>query len=189
MAGREHQPQQVVADVVVEGGIDVVAAERGVEFAAELLVLAVEHPPAPQQVDRPPFAGRHEPGAGIARDAGAWPFLERGDERVMRQVLGRADIADEPHEPGHQPGGLDAPDGVDGAMGVGLCHDHPSHHPDAGDASRYRPRACISSNPAAAACTSGGKSDISWTCRTSMISWSPIGARLAHSMASSRDRT
>ena len=50
-------------------------------------------------------------------------------------------------------------------------------------------RPASASNPSAAFCTSSGKSDISCTCRTSMISLFPIGARLAHSMASSRDFT
>jgi hypothetical protein len=48
---------------------------------------------------------------------------------------------------------------------------------------------CISVKPAAASCTSGGKSDISCTWRTSMISFSPPGQREAHSMASSREAT
>jgi hypothetical protein len=49
--------------------------------------------------------------------------------------------------------------------------------------------ACSSWKPSAAFCTSGGKSAISCTWRTSMISLSLIGARLAHSSASSFDFT
>src|SRR5678815_2365413 len=48
---------------------------------------------------------------------------------------------------------------------------------------------CIASKPSAAFCTSAGKSAISWTWRISMISLGPPGQRLAHSIASSRERT
>ncbi len=44
MAGGEHQAQQVVADVVVERGVEVGrrASPPGLELAPELLVLALE---------------------------------------------------------------------------------------------------------------------------------------------------
>ena len=48
---------------------------------------------------------------------------------------------------------------------------------------------CIVSNPAAACCTSSGKSAISCTCRISMISLSEAGQRWAQAIASSRDAT
>src|SRR5438445_8485467 len=65
------------------------------------------------------------------RSSRAWRFdvcaplvdaLERGDERILRQVLGQADVAGDPGEPGDQPGGLDAPHRVDCAMSVGVRH-------------------------------------------------------------------
>src|SRR2546430_15720597 len=66
--------------------------------------------------------GGHEPGARIVRDARLGPALERADERILRQVLGKADVAGDPGEPGDQPGGRDAPHRLDCAMSVGLRH-------------------------------------------------------------------
>ena len=121
-----------------------------------------------------------------------------------------ADVAHDPREAGDEPGGLDPPDRVDGAMGVGSRlgsrhgsrSDHRSPAPArARRGSRHgsfaplrmtpssgsRPRrradsACISVNPAAAFCTSAGKSAISCTWRTSIISLSAAGQRDAHSI-------
>ena len=89
------------------------------ELARELLVLALERRAAAQQVDRAVLRRGHEPGARVVRDARLGPLLERGDERVLRQLLGEADVAHDPREAGDQPGGLDPPDRVDRAVRVG----------------------------------------------------------------------
>src|SRR3989442_6097395 len=98
------------------------ALPSGVELVTELLVLTVEHLAPAQLVYCPMLRGGHEPGARIVRDARLGPALERGDERILRQVLGQADVAGDPGEPGDQPGGLDAPHRVDCAMSVGVRH-------------------------------------------------------------------
>ena len=54
-------------------------------------------------VDRAMLRGGHEPGARIVRDARLRPLLERGDERVLRELLGEADVAHDPREPGDEP--------------------------------------------------------------------------------------
>ena len=46
------------------------------------------------------------------------PLLERGDEGVLGQLLGEADVAHDAGEAGDERGGLDAPDGVDGAINL-----------------------------------------------------------------------
>ena len=66
--------------------------------------------------------GGHEPGARIVRDARLGPALERGDERVVRQVLGETDVAGDAREPGDELGGLDPPHGIDRAVRIGLRH-------------------------------------------------------------------
>ena len=106
MAGGEDQAQQVVADVVVERGVEIRAAalpRRGSSSRAELLVLALEPLAAPQHVDRAVLRGGHEPGARVVRDARLRPLLERGDERVLRQLLGEADVAHDAREAGDEP--------------------------------------------------------------------------------------
>ena len=65
---------------------------------------------------------------GIARHAVLRPLLERGDERVVREILGDADIAHDARETGDEPRRLDPPDRVDGAMRVGSRHGYRSHH-------------------------------------------------------------
>ena len=94
MAGGEDQTQQVVAEFVVERLLDL-GDRIGllVEVAADFLVLALQHLGAAEAVESAMLGGLHQPGAGIARHALVRPLLERGDERVLRQFLGPADIA------------------------------------------------------------------------------------------------
>ncbi len=65
---------------------------------------------------------------GLVGDARLRPLLERGDQGVLRQLLGQADVAHHAGQAGDEPGRLDAPDRLDGAMGIGSRHGHRSHH-------------------------------------------------------------
>ena len=65
--------------------------------------------------------GGHEPGARVVRDARLRPLLERGDQRVLRELFGQADVAHDPRQAGDEPGRLDPPDRVDRAMGVSVA--------------------------------------------------------------------
>jgi hypothetical protein len=57
MAGREHQAQQVVADVIVDLGDELLLdGSAGLERRSDLFVLALGEAPAAQHVDRPVFA-------------------------------------------------------------------------------------------------------------------------------------
>ena len=47
------------------------------------------------------------------------PLLERGDQRVLRQLFGEADVAHHAGEAGDELRLLDPPDRVDGAVDVG----------------------------------------------------------------------
>jgi hypothetical protein len=75
----------------------------------------------PKPVDRPALRRRHQPGAGTCRHAIRRPLLERGDQRVLRQLLGEADVAHDPGEPGDQPGRLDPPDRIDASVHRCFC--------------------------------------------------------------------
>ena len=138
MAGREDQAQQIVPHVVVEGGVEVRGGAPRLELVAQLLVLAIEPRLPPQQIDGAVLGRGHQPGAGIVGDAGPGPLLEGRDERVVCEVLGSADVADDAGESGDDPRRFDAPDGIDGAMGVGGRHDRRSHHHS--ESSRKRDR-------------------------------------------------
>ena len=115
MTGREHEAQEIVAHVVVDRGVEVRHGHLlpGLELVADLLVLAFEPLGPAKVIDRPVLRGGHEPGARIVRDARLRPSLERGHERVLGQVLGDADVAHDPGQPGDEPGRLDPPYRVD----------------------------------------------------------------------------
>ncbi|MGB7731122.1 MAG: hypothetical protein WBL50_24085 [Candidatus Acidiferrum sp.] len=66
------------------------------------------------------FCGGHQPRAGIIRNAGPGPLLKRGDERIVCEILGGADVARNADEAGDQARRLDAPDRVDGAVRCGV---------------------------------------------------------------------
>ncbi len=121
MTRDEHQPQQVVADVVIDGGdevgLDLVAAR--VEFGAQLDVFLLDAFVAAEVVEGAVFGDLHQPRAGVARHAFGRPLFERRDQRVVREILGEADVADHADESGDQAGRFDAPDRVDGALDVG----------------------------------------------------------------------
>lgn len=120
MGGDEDQTEELVAAIVVRRfrGRIVAGAILGVR---DLPVVAFAHDVAPERVDGAALGGGHQPGAGIARDAGPRPFGQGGDERILRELLGAIDVAQQPDESGDQPpplgadGGLDRPARVVGA--------------------------------------------------------------------------
>ena len=118
MAGDEDQPQQIVADMVVERRIEVrrEAVLLDLQLAADLLMLALEHLVAAQMVEGAPLGGRHQPGARPVGHALVRPLLQRRDQRLLREFLGQPDIAHDAGQPGDQLRLLDAPDRVDRAM-------------------------------------------------------------------------
>jgi hypothetical protein len=99
VARREHQPEQVVADVSSSAASrSGTAPPAALELVAELLVLALEHAP-PRTVDRPVLGRRHEPRAGIVGTPDCRPALERAQQRVLREVLREPDVAHDAREP------------------------------------------------------------------------------------------
>ena len=65
---------------------------------------------------------RHEPGARLVGNALVRPLLERRDERVVRQLLGDADVAHDAREPGDELRPLDAKYRFDCGMRRRLRH-------------------------------------------------------------------
>jgi hypothetical protein len=124
MTGREDEAQQVVADVIVERGVELAlgALLPGAELVPELHVLALEQLAAAEQVDGVMLRRGHEPGARVVRHARLGPPLERRHEGVLREILRRADVARHPRQAGDELGRLDPPHRVDRAMRVGYRH-------------------------------------------------------------------
>jgi hypothetical protein len=60
VAGGEDQPKQLIADVVVQGGVQI--GHRlllRLHVPSDHLVLALKHPAAAQMIQRPASGGRH----------------------------------------------------------------------------------------------------------------------------------
>src|SRR5207247_3639700 len=104
-----------VADVVVPmvdpGGFAIVRRDLLLELhlGGELLVLALEELAAAEVIERAVLRCRHEPRAWVVRNARSGPGLERGDEGVLRELLGEADVAHPARECGDHFGRLDPP--------------------------------------------------------------------------------
>ena len=99
VAGGEDQAQQVVADLVLARGVERVD-EVGhhqrllrLQVLPDLLELLAQALVAAQPVERAVLRGGHQPRPGLVGHAVARPVLQRGDQRVLRQLLGQADVA------------------------------------------------------------------------------------------------
>ena len=121
VAGDEDEPQQVVADVVVNRGVEIRHGRllKRFQFMPELLVLSLEHLVSSELVDRPMLRRGHEPGARISWNSRLRPLFERGNESVLREILSDTDVAHEAGKSGDEPGRFDPPDGVDRAVCIG----------------------------------------------------------------------
>jgi hypothetical protein len=126
MARYEHEAQEVVADVIVERGVEIRHSHLPLSFelATKLLVLALKPFVSAERVDRAVLSCGHEPSARIVGDARLRPLLERRDESVLREFLGKTNIAHDPRKTGDDSGRLDSPDRIDGAVCIGSCHDY-----------------------------------------------------------------
>lgn len=80
VAGREHQAEKVVADVVVKGGIQTRfrAVRLSVALMGQRFVVVLEARASSEMVNGPVLRHAHEPGGRIAWEAGCGPLLERG---------------------------------------------------------------------------------------------------------------
>src|SRR5271167_1440538 len=114
MTSGEHETQEVVANVVVESRFKIWHGHLFLfKLATEFFVLAFQHGVSTEVINGTMLGGGHEPGARVVRDARLRPLFERGNESILCEVLGKADVADDPHETGDEPGELDPPDCVD----------------------------------------------------------------------------
>ena len=132
MAGGEDQPQQFVAELVVERRIRI--GHRLLfllQVVQQHLVLAREQAAAAQIIERAAFGGCHQPRARLFRHAGDGPMFERRHQGFLRQVFGQRHIAQHPGQARDQARLLDAPDRQDGAIDVGGRHRRRLHLPNA----------------------------------------------------------
>ena len=123
MAGHEHQAQQVILDFGA-GGLrqrfaeirrHVIAARHHV--SAEFIGLATGHLRMPQAVERTSFGRGGKPGGRVVRHALPRPLLQRGDQSVLRQFLGQADVAHHARDRGDDLRGFLLPYRLDRTLG------------------------------------------------------------------------
>ena len=127
MAGEEDQPEHVVLDVVDEGVeighgrlLPLPVLFQGV---AELRRTTSQGVGAPEVVDGASLGGLHEPGRRVVGDTLGRPLLQGGDQGVLGEVLGQAEIARHPGERTDEPGRLVTPHLLDDVLGgPGLAH-------------------------------------------------------------------
>src|SRR2546423_15545444 len=84
-----------------------------------LFVFALDRLAAAMHVDGAMLGGRYEPGAGIVRHSRLGPPLERGDECILRQILGQPDVTGDARQTRNESRRLDPPDGIDSTVDVG----------------------------------------------------------------------
>src|SRR5216683_3309810 len=121
MASHEDEAEEIVPDLLVDRRVQVQAFLSPLEIASDLFVLSLERLAASDEVDRAVLRGPHEPGPWPLWHSICRPLLERGDERVLREILSSPDVADDASQPGYEPGRLDPPDRFDRAVRIGRC--------------------------------------------------------------------
>ena len=125
MAGDEHEAQQVVADVVVDRGVEVRRRRLlpDLELATELLVLALEQLAARRSwsIARC-FAVAMSQAPGLSGTPDSGHCSSAATSASCARSSASADVAHDAREAGDEPGGLDPPDRVDRAMRIGSRH-------------------------------------------------------------------
>jgi hypothetical protein len=124
MTGGENEAQEVVADILVDRGIEIRRAlsSTDLDLATQLLMLAFGELAPAKEIESAVLRRGHEPGARVVRDARCRPALKRGEECLLRQLLGQTNVAQDPGQAGDELRRFDPPDRVDRAMRIGGRH-------------------------------------------------------------------
>jgi hypothetical protein len=106
----EDQPEKVVGEVTVDDLVEFVLHRRWLGSGDELVLTALGVAAA-DPVDGEEPRCRDQPGRRVVRHALVPPLLDRCDEGVLGDFLGRVQVTDQAHQPGDQTRRLDAPQG------------------------------------------------------------------------------
>src|SRR5215469_14387843 len=111
MAGDEDKAQQVIANGIIQSGIEV---RHGTflfaQLATEFLMLAIKQLISAEIIDCAMLGRRHEPSAWILGNSRLWPLLERSHQSVLRKVFSNTYVTHHARERADQPGRFDSPD-------------------------------------------------------------------------------
>src|SRR6185312_5689356 len=130
MARDEDETKQIITDIVIDGRVEIDSSRIVLrsDLVPDVILLPLDDLAMTHGVDRAPFCGRHEPCAGIVRNSGCRPLVERRDECILSEVLGEADVAYHACQAGDEFSRFDSPDCVDRAMRSGVGHTYKSGH-------------------------------------------------------------
>jgi hypothetical protein len=129
MACDEDEAQQIVSDIIVRRLIHRGVLTQEFGFLRNERMLSLQQLEAPELIERTVFRGCHQPRSRVVGDAGSRPLLERGNQCVLRQLLGKPDVAQHPGKFGDDFRRLDAPHGLDAALNDRINHGHRSGIP------------------------------------------------------------
>ena len=116
VAGDEDQAQEIVTDVLAGHLLEVPHGTRLLAENVDVFLLGSPPPSSSQLVEPAVARGRQQPRAGPVGDPLGGPVLERGDERLLGEILRQSHIADEADERRDQPRRLHLPDRLHRAM-------------------------------------------------------------------------
>ena len=123
VASREHQAQQVVANVIFTRRIEAIdkigchMRFQSFQVSTQFFLLFGVQRDLAQPVQRAVFGSGHQPGSRVVGHAVGRPMLQRSHQRVLRQLFGHAHIAHDACNMGDDLGRLLPPDGGDGLVG------------------------------------------------------------------------
>ena len=90
--------REAISDIVVKGGLGLRHRALGAfHVPADLGVSGLGAALSLEEVQRAVSRRGHEPRAGIVRNAAIRPLVQRGNQRILRQLFGQVDVADETH--------------------------------------------------------------------------------------------
>ena len=119
MTRDEDKAQHVVADLIVECGIEVGCRTLyRKQAAADFLMFQLGSFGVAEVIDGAALGGEHEPGPGVGGNSRCGPLLERGHESFLGEVFGKTHIANHARESPDDFGGLHPPDRFNGAMAL-----------------------------------------------------------------------
>src|SRR5580704_411359 len=104
MTGGEQQPQDIVAELIVNRAVVIRHLLLTFMLVSEFLVLPLQELFPAQVIDGAMLRDRRKPRTWAIGDARRRPFLKRNDERVLRKLFGQAEVTDNPSDAGDDSG-------------------------------------------------------------------------------------
>ena len=121
MTSGKDQPQDVIVDDLIQCLVHCLSQLllSFLKLPGNFLVLLREHLRTAETIDGATLCRGHQPCSGIFRDTLIGPPLQGGNQRVLGQFLGNADVAGDAGDRSDHPRRLDLPHRLDRPVDVG----------------------------------------------------------------------